>query len=449
MGRHGPRKNQPMSDLYKLGLHEAATRIRAGKMKPSAYLSSLLARIDACEDTVQAWQWLDRERALELARSADPAATPWKAAHPLHGIPLGVKDNFLTSGIPTEMGCKAYQGFIPNESADLVVRLENAGALMLGKTVSTEAAFMVPAKTHNPWNSEHTPGGSSSGSAAAVAAGFVAAAIGTQTNGSVIRPAAFCGIVGYKPSQGMLSARGVIPFAPSLDQPGVFARSVADAALLASCLTPRRSTIAPDATMLKSPPRLAAVRSPVWYLAQAEQRAQFDTDVARLRKAGAIIDIIEIPGEFDGAHKIHRTISLFEAALASRKVRAHYRDTFSDYLNSALDEGDAIDDADYRDAMKRRGQLQHSLATFLDRGYSAIITPPAPGEAPATLEITGDPGFCTIWTLMGTPAITIPTGKGPDGMPLGLQLVGAVEEENYLLATAAWCERHTTFKGLV
>jgi Asp-tRNA(Asn)/Glu-tRNA(Gln) amidotransferase A subunit family amidase len=438
-----------MSDLYKLGLHEAAQRIRSGKLKPSAYLHSLLARIDACEESVQAWQWLDRERALELARSADLAATPWKAAHPLHGVPLGVKDNFYTAGIPTEMGCKAYKGYIPEESADLVVRLESAGALMLGKTVSTEAAFMVPAKTHNPWNSKHTPGGSSSGSAAAVAAGFVPAAIGTQTNGSVIRPAAFCGIVGYKPSQGMLSARGVIPFAPSLDQPGVFARSVADAALLASCLTPRRSTIAPDATMLKSPPRLAAVRSPVWHLAQAEQRAQFDTDVARLRKAGAIIDIIEIPGEFDGAHKIHRTISLFEGARASRKVRAHFRDTFSDYLNSALDEGDAIDDADYRDAMKRRGQLQHSLAAFLDRGYSAIITPPAQGEAPATLENTGDPGFCAIWTLMGTPAITIPTGKGPNGMPLGMQLVGAVEEENYLLATAAWCEKHSPFRGLI
>ncbi len=437
-----------MSDYYKLGLHDAAKRVRLGKLKPSAYLHSLLARIDAVDDSVQAWQWLDRERAVELARVADSAAAPWKAAHPLHGIPLGVKDNFYTSGIPTTMGCKLYETYIPDESADLVVRLENAGALVLGKTVSTEAAFMVPAKTRNPWNAKHTPGGSSSGSAAAVAAGFVPAAIGTQTNGSVIRPAAFCGIVGYKPSQGMLSARGVMPFSPSLDQPGVFARSVADAALLASCLTPRRSSIAPEAKMLKSPPRLAAVRSPVWHLAQKEQRAQFEADIARLRKAGAMIDILEIPGEFDGAHKVHRTISLFEAARVSRKVRARYRESFSDYLNAALDEGETIADADYRDAMKRRTHLQHSLAVFLDRGYSAIITPPAQGEAPATLANTGDPGFCTIWTLMGTPAITIPTGTGPEGMPLGLQLVGAVEEENYLLATAAWCENRSPFRGL-
>lgn len=438
-----------MTELYKIGLHDAAKRIRSGKLKPSTYLQSLLARIDSLEATVQAWQWLDRERALALARAADSAATPWKAAHPLHGVPVGVKDNFYTAGIPTEMGCRLYVGHVPEETADVVVRVERAGALMLGKTVTTEAAFMVPARTTNPWNAQHTPGGSSSGSAAAVAAGFVPAAIGTQTNGSIVRPAAFCGIVGYKPSQGMLSSRGIMPFSPSLDQPGVFARSVADAALLAWGLTARRNSISPQAPMLKGAPRLAAVRSPVWHLAQPEQRSQFDADVARLRKAGAMIDIIEIPGEFDRAHKVHRTIMLFEAARVSRKVREHYRESFSDYLNDALDEGEAIADVDYRDALKMRTQLQHSLAAFLDRGYSAIITPPAAGEAPASLDVTGDPSFCSIWTLMGTPAITIPTGKSPGGLPLGLQLVGAVEEENYLLSTAAWCERHSPFKGLV
>ncbi|NIO40477.1 MAG: amidase [Burkholderiales bacterium] len=440
-----------MTELYKLGLHDAAKRIRTGKIKPSTYLQSLLARIDSLEDRVKAWQWLDRQRAMELAYAADAAATPWKAAHPLHGVPVGVKDIFYTAGIPTEMGCKLYADYIPNETAEVVVRLERSGALMLGKTVTTEAAFMgPPAKTTNPWNPAHTPGGSSSGSAAAVAAGFVPVAIGTQTNGSVVRPAAFCGIIGYKPSQGMLSVRGIMPFAATLDQPGVFARSVADAALLAWSLTARRSSISSEAPMLKGAPRLAAVRSPVWHLAQPEQRAQFDIDVARLRQAGAMIDIIEIPGEFDRAHKVHRTIMLFEAARASRKVRAHYRDTFSDFLNSALDEGETIADADYRDALKLRVQMQHSLAAFLDRGYSAIITPPATGEAPPTLDVTtGDPSFCSIWTLMGTPALTIPTGKGPNGLPLGLQLVGAVEEENYLLSTAAWCERHSPFKGLV
>jgi Asp-tRNA(Asn)/Glu-tRNA(Gln) amidotransferase A subunit family amidase len=438
-----------MTDLFKLGLREAAQRIRAGRLQPSHYMASLLERIERLEGQVQAWEWLDRARAIEAARQADQADAHWRAAHPLHGVPIGVKDNFYTAGIPTTMGCKLYAGFVPRESAELVTRLESAGAILLGKTVTTEAAFMVPAKTRNPWNPDHTPGGSSSGSAAAVAAGMVPGALGTQTNGSVIRPAAFCGVVGYKPSQGMLSVRGVMPFSPSLDQPGVFARSVADAAFLASCLTTQRSAIAAEVTVLRSAPKLAAVRSPVWYLAQPEQRAQFDADVARLRQAGASIDILEIPGEFDQAHKIHRTIMLAEAARVSRKVRAQYRGAFSDYLNEALDEGERIPDADYREAMKARTQLQHSLASFFDRGYSAIITPPAAGEAPASLETTGDPRFCTIWTLTGVPALTIPTGKGPSGLPLGLQIVGAAEEENYLLGTAAWCEKYSPFQGLI
>jgi Asp-tRNA(Asn)/Glu-tRNA(Gln) amidotransferase A subunit family amidase len=438
-----------MSDLYKLGLREAAQRIRAGRLQPSAYMSSLLARIDRMEGEIQAWQWLDRTRAMTLAHEADRADAHWRAAHPLHGVPVGVKDNFSTAGIPTTMGSRLYEGYVPNESAELVTRIESAGALMLGKTVTTEAAFMAPAKTRNPWNPKHTPGGSSSGSAAAVASGMVPAAVGTQTNGSVIRPAAFCGVVGYKPSQGMLSMRGAMPFAPSLDQPGVFARSLGDAAFLASGITIRRAAIASEVSALKSAPKLAAVRSPVWYLAQAEQRAQFDADIARLRQAGASIDTVEIPGEFDQAHRVHRTIMLSEAARVSRRVRAQHRSAFSDQLNTALDEGERIPDAEYRDALKLRTQLQHQLAGFFDRGYSAIITPPAPGEAPATLEMTGDPRFCSIWTLMGVPAVSIPTGKGPAGLPLGLQIVGAAEEENYLLGTAAWCEKFSPFRGLV
>ena len=438
-----------MTELYKLSLSEAAERIRSGRLTSTDYTKSLLARIVALEKNVQAWQWLSHERAAASAGEADRADGPMRVAHPLHGIPIAVKDNFYTAGIPTEMGCRAYAGYVPDETADVVKRLDAAGAIMLGKTVTTEAAFMAPAKTRNPWNNAHTPGGSSSGSAAAVAAGFVAGALGTQTNGSVIRPAAFCGVVGYKPSAGQMSARGVMPFSPTLDQPGVFARNVADAAFLASCLTVHRSAITPQVKPLRSAPRMAAVRSPVWHLASPEQRVQFEADIARLREAGASVDVLELPGEFDGAQKTHRAIMLFEAARAAKKVRAAYRDKFSDFLNAALDEGEGMRDPDYRDALKSRAQGQQSLAHFFDRGYAAIITPPAAGEAPATLTNTGDPRFCTIWTLIGVPAITIPTGLGPGGMPLGLQIVGAAEEENYLLATAAWCERHSPFRGLV
>ena len=438
-----------MTELYKLSLREAALRIRSGKLTSTDYTRDLIARIDVLEKDVQAWQWLDRARAIELAVRADNADSARRAAHPLHGIPIGVKDLFYTAGIPTEMGCRAYAGYVPEFSADVVLRLESAGGIMFGKTVTTEAAFMVPSKTRNPWNISHTPGGSSSGSAAAVAAGFVAGAIGTQTNGSVIRPAAFCGVVGYKPSFDQMSARGAMPFSQTLDQPGVFARSVADAAFLASSLTAQRTVITPEVRPLRNAPKLAAVRSPVWYLAQPDQRMQFDADINRLRDAGASVDVLEIAGEFDGAHKVHRTIMLFEAARLAKKARDIWRDGFSDYLNAALDEGENIREVDYRDALKARAHLQQSLAEFFDRGYSAIMTLPATGEAPATLANTGDPRFCSIWTLVGLPAIVIPTGKGPKGMPLGLQLVGAVEEENYLLATAAWCERYSPFKGLV
>ncbi|HVY06205.1 MAG TPA: amidase [Burkholderiales bacterium] len=438
-----------MTELYRLGLRDAALRMRSGKLTSVQYTRDLMARIDALEKDVRAWQWLDRGRALELAAKADKADSAMRVAHPLHGVPIGVKDLFYTAGIPTEMGARAYAGFVPDINADVVVRLESAGGIMFGKTVTTETAFMVPSKTRNPWNIKHTPGGSSSGSAAAVAAGFVAGALGTQTNGSVIRPAAFCGIVGYKPSAGQISARGALPFSTTLDQTGVFARSVADAAFLASSLTAHRTVITPDVRPLRNAPKLAAVRSPVWHLAEPDQRMQFEADIGRMRDAGASVDVIEIAGIFDGAHKVHRTIMLFEAARLAKKAREIWRGGFSDYLNAALDEGEAIRDADYRDALKVRTQLQQSLAEFFDRGYSAIMTPPATGEAPATLENTGDPRFCSIWTLVGLPALTIPTGKGNTGMPLGLQLVGAAEEENYLLATAAWCERYSPFTGLV
>jgi len=437
-----------MTELHKLGLLEAAQRIRSGKLTSAAYAQSLLARIEAKEKDVQAWQWLDGARAKSLAADADKATSPMRVAHPLHGIPIAVKDIYYTAGIPTEMGCKAYAGHVPEETADVVVRLESAGAIMLGKTVTTEAAFMQPSKTRNPWNIAHTPGGSSSGSAAAVAAGFVAGALGTQTNGSMIRPAAYCGIVGYKPSFGQMSARGLMPFSTTLDQPGVFARNVADAAFLASNLTTQRNAISPEARPARSAPRLAAVRSPTWYLAQPPQRLQFEADIARLREAGAAIDVLEIPGEFDGSVRVHRTIMLYEAARLAKPAREVSRSGFSELLNKALDEGEGIRDADYREALKMRTHLQQSLAQFFDRGYSAIITPPAAGEAPGTLSNTGDPRFCTLWSLVGAPAITIPTGKGPTGMPLGLQIVGAAEEENYLLATAAWCELHSPFKGL-
>jgi Asp-tRNA(Asn)/Glu-tRNA(Gln) amidotransferase A subunit family amidase len=427
---------------------EAARRIREGLLTSEELVQSCLEQIRAFEPKVQAWQFLDEAHALAQARALDERKRNGEPLGPLHGVPVGVKDIIDTADMPTENGTVLHKGRTPRDDAGVVTQLRAAGAVILGKTVTTECAYFNPGKTRNPHNPEHTPGGSSSGSAAAVAASMVPLALGSQTAGSVIRPAAFCGIVGYKPSFGQMSARGLMPFSTTLDQPGVFARNVGDAAFLASCLTTQRNAIAPEIRAARSAPRLAAVRSPTWYLAQPAQRLQFEMDIQRLREAGASVDVLEIPGEFDVAVRVHRTIMLFEAARLARPARAVSRAGFSDVLNRALDEGEGIRDADYREALKVRGHLQQSLAQFFDRGYSAIITPPAAGEAPATLENTGDPRFCTLWSLVGAPAITIPTGKGPAGMPLGLQLVGAAEEENYLLATAAWCELHSPFRGL-
>jgi Asp-tRNA(Asn)/Glu-tRNA(Gln) amidotransferase A subunit family amidase len=437
-----------MDDLYSLGLAEAVRRLSSSEMTSEAYTRSLLTRVDQLEDRVQAWQSLDKERALALAREADRRILAGRMPGALQGVPVAVKDIIDVRGMVTGMGSPIYERYLPEMNAEVVDRLHAAGAFALGKAVTTEFAFMVPSKTRNPWNPAHTPGGSSSGSAAAVAAGFAPAAIGTQTNGSVIRPAAFCGVVGYKPGKSVLSTDGILTFSSTLDQPGVFARNVEDAALVVAHLAHSRWAISPQISAIKHAPRLVAVRSPVWALAEPDQRSRFATDIAVLRESAAIVDEIELPSGFNEAHKVHRIIMLYEGARGARDVRAHFRDKISDVLNKALDEGERISTAEYERALRKREALQRDFSRFLD-DYDAVVTPPAAGEAPPSLEATGDPSFCTIWTLLGVPSITIPTGLGSRGMPLGLQIIGNQGESNHLLATTMWCERQLPFRSLV
>ncbi len=436
-----------MDRLYRLSLAEAARRIAVGDMTSETYTRGLLLRARELDDSVQAWAWLDPAYAIARAKDADDRVRAGRTPGPLHGMPIGVKDIIATRGVPTGMGSPIYADYVPEQNAEVVDRLQAAGAFAMGKTVTTEFAFLSPSKTRNPWNSAHTPGGSSSGSAAAVACGMAPAAIGTQTNGSIIRPSAFCGVVGYKPGKGVLSTEGVLPLSPTLDQPGVFARSVEDAALLVAHLAHSRWTISPQISALKHAPRLVAVRSPVWHLASEDQRNRFAMDVAGLREAGAVIEEIELPGSFNDAHKVHRTIMLYEAAAGSRVVRETYVAKFSELLRKALEEGDRIGAAEFDRALKKREALERDFSRFLD-DFDAAITPPAAGEAPS-LETTGDPSFCTIWTLLGVPAVTIPTGLGSHGLPMGLQIVGNQGESNHLLATAMWCERQLPFRNLL
>ncbi len=430
--------------LHRLSVQALLDGLRARKFSADDLVRGLLARISALEPSVQAWIRLTPERAVATARTAGPGL--------LAGVPIGIKDIMHVHGMPTGMGSPVFAGAPPEEnSATVVRRLEAAGAFVLGKTVTAELAYFHPGPTRNPWNPAHTPGGSSMGSAAAVACGMVPAALGTQTNGSVIRPAAFCGCVGYKPSAGLVSRTGMLEFSRTLDQVGVFARTVVDAAVVASVLVGHDSqdtdSIRPEAGFAEGlrnlisptrPPRLVAVRSPAWHLVQDEQAQQFERDIRVLRQAGAQVAEIELDGVFEQAHALHRRIMYAEGARALGPLQDSQRDKLSAPLNSLIDEGRRIAAPDYQEAMTYRGILQQALQRFL-APYDALITPPTRGEAPATLVHTGDPAFCTIWTLCGVPALTLPVGRGPHGLPLGLQIVGRRFDDGRTLEVAQWC----------
>ncbi len=433
--------------LYGLGLMEAASAIRKGDMSSEDLTRAFLERIQAHEEMVQAFQWIDSSRALNLARRADEKRRSGAPLGSLHGIGIGIKDIVETQGIPTTMGSSVYEGFVPGRSATVVRRLEAAGAFVLGKTVTSEFAFFTPGKTRNPWNTAHTPGGSSSGSAAAVAMGFVPAAIGTQTNGSVIRPAAFCGVVGYKPTAGLIPLDGIHPFSPSLDQVGVFTRSVPDAAFMAAVLEKKNpdpaaisknAIISSDVSPMTCPPRLAAVRSPVWHLADSNTRDHFLALVERLRAAGATVEEQELPHVFERAHAVHHTIMFAEGAKIFAELQRRQRQRLSSRLNGLIDEGSGIGQSALARDLVQRDQLAGNMDTFLS-GFDAAITPPAPGQAPPDLTQTGDPAFCTIWSLCGVPAVTIPAGQGPEGLPLGLQIIGPRLADDRVLSIAKWC----------
>lgn len=274
------------------------------------------------------------------------------------------------------------------------------------------------------------------------------AALGSQTNGSVIRPAAFCGVVGFKPSYGAIPTEGVLAFAETLDTIGVFGRSVADAACTAAVCVESGHAIDAGVKAPGGPPRLAAVRSPVWGAAEAAQQEMLVRNITALRQAGARVEEVELPPAFKQAHAVQCVIMAGEAARNLGTLQRQHRDKLSARLNAFLDEGAGINDARRREALDSRTHLQREYSQFL-LGFDAVITPPATGEAPATLEVTGDPTFCTIWTLLGVPAVSIPVGLGPRGLPLGLQIVGAYGKDDALLGAAAWCERMFPFAGLI
>jgi Asp-tRNA(Asn)/Glu-tRNA(Gln) amidotransferase A subunit family amidase len=434
------------SQLNWLSASDAARAIRDGAITSEQLVEACLARIREAEPQVQAWQFLDPEHALAQARARDADRREGKPSGPLHGVPVGVKDIIDTSDMPTEDGTVLHAGRTPARDATVVAMLRAAGAVILGKTVTTECAYYSPGKTRNPHNPEHTPGGSSSGSAAAVAAGMVPLAVGSQTNGSVIRPASFCGVYGFKPTHGLIPRNGILKLSRTLDHVGLFSRTIEDLALLAEELvgyderdpdTRPRARIPFAATAAQEPPLaplLALVKGPVWERAAADTREAF-AELAQ--ELGDRVVEVELPESAAAALDWHRTIMEAEMAANLDAEWERGRDRLSEQLRALMARGRETRALDYQKALARIPLLNEGFAEIFER-FDALVTPAAPGTAPKGLGSTGDPAFCTLWTLLGTPAVTLPLMQGANGLPLGVQLVGPKHGDARLLRTARW-----------
>jgi Asp-tRNA(Asn)/Glu-tRNA(Gln) amidotransferase A subunit family amidase len=433
-------------DVSLLSAAASAQRIREGLLTSEELVGACLERIRAVEPTVQAWTFLDEDHALAQARAADERKRSGEPVGPLHGVPVGIKDIIDTGDMPTENGTVLHRGRTPRNDAAVVAMLRAAGAVILGKTVTTECAYFSPGKTRNPHNPEHTPGGSSSGSAAAVAAAMVPLALGSQTNGSVIRPAAFCGVYGFKPTHGLIPRTGILKLSRALDHVGIFARTLDDIALAAEQLVgydegdpdTRPRARAPFGTISHEeppiPPMLAFVKTPHWDRVSAEAKEAFGELVESLGDRVEEVDLVSTAAE---AWDWHKTI--MEADMAASLEREWQgRDKLSPQLRGLMERGRETKAVDYQRALRGIPQIVESFDEMFMERYDAILTPPAAGSAPKGLASTADPAFCTLWTLCGMPAISLPLMHDSSGLPIGVQLVGRRNFDARLLRTARW-----------
>jgi Asp-tRNA(Asn)/Glu-tRNA(Gln) amidotransferase A subunit family amidase len=390
-----------------------------------------LARIEAREPQVEAWAYLDPELALTQARALDRAPS----RGPLHGVPIGVKDIFDTADMPTEMGSPIYRDNRTRNDAACVAWLRAAGAVILGKTVTCEFASPTPSRTKNPHNAGHTPGGSSSGSGAAVADWHVPAALGTQTGGSVLRPAAYCGVFGFKPTYGTFSRQGVKPAAETVDTVGLIARSLDDMDLLTAVL--RMQTPAPSVTLDRAP-RIGFCRTPIWHLAEPATVQALESAAASLTKAGATVREVRLPPAFDGVPEAARgVINQYERAISMAWEWNNHRDQIGKPLAASIIAGAAVPLADYVAALQVVETARARLPDVFD-GLDVLLAPCVCGEAPAGLEFAGDGSLQAFWTALHTPTITLPTHRGPNNLPVGIQFVAPRYADAELLAAARW-----------
>ena len=423
-----------MTDPRSLTVREAARQIAERRLTAEALAAAYLDRIDARESVIGAWHYLDRAQVLAAARQRD--AEPPRG--PLHGVPIAVKDLIDTVDMPTSYGSPIYRGHRPAADASCVALAKAAGAVVLGKTVTTEFAAFTPGNTANPRNPAHTPGGSSSGSAAAVADGMAPLAFGTQTAGSVIRPAAYCGCIGYKPSFGLINRAGVKPLADSLDTIGVLAGTVEDAAFFAGVLSER--TALRHLAALRETPRFGLYRTPMWDEAEPETAAALDAARQALERAGAAVAELAVAAEHHGLTEVQNTVMRFEAVRAFAHERILHSAELSPRFAQMLDEGLAIGAEEYDRALTRTVEARAGLDGFFG-ACDAVLVPAAPGEAPAGLGSTGDPIFNRMWTLLGVPCVTLPARWSENGLPTGVQLVGRIGDDARVMACAVFLER--------
>ncbi|HZT26394.1 MAG TPA: amidase [Pseudolabrys sp.] len=433
------------SALIDLTASEAAEQIAKGELSSETYTAACLERIAAVDGGIKAFVHLDPEHALAQARALDARRREGRPLGPLHGIPVAIKDIFDTADYPTECGSPLLKGRRPARDCTAVARLRAAGAVIVGKTVTTEFAYFHPGPTRNPHDLERTPGGSSSGSAAAVAARMVPLAIGSQTNGSVIRPASFCGVYGVKPTHGTISRHGALILSRALDHVGTFARSLGDSALLLQALAgydphdddtrplPGVDFVAAAKERPSAPPRFAFIRTPVWDKADAETRATFEAMIARLGNAAGAVDL---GASYVSAWDDHRVTMAADMTYNLGPIVARNPDAASKAFRDLLVEGAAVSAVRYLAAREGARRYADGFdAVFKD--HDAIITPAAPGIAPKG-DATGSPIFCSLWSLTGLPAVTLPLLKGEGGLPIGVQLVGARGDDARLLRSANW-----------
>ena len=439
-----------MAEPFDLTVAETAEQIRRRELSSVALAESLLDRIERLEPTLTAWVTIDREEVLSVAQQRDRELEERGPRGPLHGIPVGLKDIFYTAGMKTTAGSKIYADFVPTYDATSVARLKEAGAIILGKAVTTEFATGDPSPSRNAWNQAHTPGGSSSGSAVAVAARMCPATLGSQTGGSTCRPASYNGVVGLKATYGRISRHGVVPVSWSLDHVGIIVRSVEDAAILLGVMAghdphdPSSSTEpVPDyrgeLDSLKGPPRIGLIRQ--FFLERCDDEVRKNTEdmAQRLSQAGATIEEIELPRSFATCYAAHRIVMNVECAAFHEEFFKERADDYRPRVRNVIESGMLIPGVRYLQAQRMRRHFREELSAMASK-MDALLTPSTPAPAPRDLNTTGDAVFQSPWTFAGLPTVTIPSGLSQSGLPLGIQLEGTPFEEARLLAVARWCE---------